>query len=95
MKCNNLRKVDIEYIYTEVLLFLLYLCSVSPRRVSLSLVGAMMFTVIDCLVGLVVSYFINVPSGASIVFSSVVVYVICKAIKESCMRYKKIQVSGR
>ncbi len=65
------------------------------RKFNHIVVGAMLFTVIDCLVGLVVSYFINVPSGASIVFSSVVVYVICKAIKESCMRYKKIQVSGR
>ena len=36
---------------------------------------------IDCLTGLAVSYWLNVPSGAAIIFVSIVIYIIAKAIK--------------
>ena len=35
----------------------------------------------DCLLGLAISYWFNVPSGASIIFVSIVIYAIAKAIK--------------
>lgn len=36
---------------------------------------------IDCLSGLAISYALNVPSGASIIFVSIVIYTIMKTIK--------------
>ena len=36
---------------------------------------------IDCIIGLYVSYLLNVPSGACIIFISILVFVICKVIK--------------
>lgn len=36
---------------------------------------------ISCLGGLFISYFLNVPSGASIIFFSIIIYVICKIIR--------------
>lgn len=36
---------------------------------------------VDCLCGLGISYILNVPSGASIIFVSIMVYVVVKAIK--------------
>lgn len=36
---------------------------------------------IDCVSGLAMSYWLNVPSGASIIFVSIVIYCLCKAIK--------------
>lgn len=35
----------------------------------------------DCLLGLTASYWLNVPSGATIIFTSIIVFSICKAIK--------------
>lgn len=42
---------------------------------------------VDCLVGLAISYYYNVPSGASIIFVSIVIYAIVKAIKWSIKRF--------
>ena len=42
---------------------------------------------VDCLVGLAISYYCNVPSGASIIFVSIVIYAIVKAIKWSIKRF--------
>ena len=42
---------------------------------------------VDCLVGLAISYYCNVPSGASIIFVSIVIYAIVKAIKWSKKRF--------
>lgn len=36
---------------------------------------------IGCLTGLAISYWLNVPSGASIIFASIVIYAVGKAIK--------------
>jgi len=33
---------------------------------------------LGCLGGLLISYFLNVPSGASIIFFSIIIYVVCK-----------------
>lgn len=36
---------------------------------------------LSCLGGLIISYYLNVPSGASIIFFSIIIYSICKAGK--------------
>ncbi len=36
---------------------------------------------VSCLLGLVISYWINVPSGASIIFISIAIYGVLKLIK--------------
>lgn len=36
---------------------------------------------IDCLLGLTISYWLNVPSGASIIFTSIILYGLCKGAK--------------
>lgn len=36
---------------------------------------------LGCMGGLFISYFLNVPSGASIIFFSILIYVVCKIIK--------------
>ena len=36
---------------------------------------------LGCLGGLMLSYFLQVPSGASIIFISILIYAICKLIK--------------
>ena len=54
---------------------------------------SILFSVIFCLSGLAFSYFLNVPSGASIILVSVVFYGLAKAIKCATMSYisKKAQ----
>lgn len=42
----------------------------------------------DCLAGLAISYYCNVPSGASIIFVSIVIYALVKAIKYAVVRLK-------
>ncbi len=53
------------------------------RMILLSIV----FGWIDCLAGLAVSYTLNVPSGASIIFVSIIVYGIMRATKAIVKRY--------
>lgn len=36
---------------------------------------------LGCIGGLLISYFLNVPSGASIIFFSIIIYVVCKMIR--------------
>lgn len=36
---------------------------------------------VDCLLGLAFAYWLNVPSGASIIFFSIIVYTLCKIVK--------------
>jgi zinc transport system permease protein len=43
---------------------------------------------IDCLIGLAMSYQLNVPSGASIIFSGIVVYAMLRAAKALCAKAK-------
>ncbi len=40
---------------------------------------------LSCLGGLLVSFYLNVPSGASIIFFSVIIYALCKAGKSFCL----------
>lgn len=54
------------------------------RMILLSIV----FGWIDCLAGLAVSYTLNVPSGASIIFISIIVYGIMRGIKAITKRYR-------
>ena len=41
---------------------------------------------LDCLLGLSISYWFNVPSGASIIFISIVIYALSKAFKTILQR---------
>jgi zinc transport system permease protein len=36
---------------------------------------------VGCIGGLFISYLLNVPSGASIIFFSIIIYAICKLAK--------------
>lgn len=49
--------------------------------------GSMLVGWTDCLLGLAISYWGNVPSGASIIFVSIVIYALAKAIKCITERY--------
>ncbi len=40
---------------------------------------SVLVAVVSCAGGLFVSYFLNVPSGASVIFFSIIIYVLCKA----------------
>jgi zinc transport system permease protein len=42
---------------------------------------SILFGWIDCLCGLAISYWLNVPSGATIIFTSIVVFLLVKAVK--------------
>lgn len=48
----------------------------------------------DCLCGLSISYLLNVPSGASIIFISIIIYAILKAIKSIILKFnKKVEIA--
>lgn len=40
---------------------------------------------LSCLGGLMTSYYLNVPSGAAIIFFSIIIYVVCKLQKSVCI----------
>ena len=42
---------------------------------------------IDCLTGLAMSYWLNVPSGATIIFVSIIIYAVSKAIKTAFSKF--------
>ena len=42
-----------------------------------------------CLGGLYLSYHYNIPSGASIIFVSILIYLVCKGISWSIIRWKR------
>lgn len=44
---------------------------------------------VSCLGGLFLSYYLNVPSGASIIFFSILIYAICKIIKSILLKISK------
>ncbi len=56
------------------------------RTIGLSMVFGLAY----CIGGLAVSYWLNVPSGASIIFVSVVIYALLKAIKSAMCKLKKV-----
>lgn|SRR5574344_79626 len=53
------------------------------RMIGLSI----LFGSIDCISGLGVSYWLNVPSGASIIFVSILIYAMMKAIKSIVLKF--------
>lgn len=44
---------------------------------------------IDCLIGLYASYLYNVPSGATIIFVSILTFTLCKTIKAGISQFYK------
>lgn len=48
---------------------------------------SILFGCIDCICGLAVSYQLNVPSGASIIFISILIYAVMKAIKTLFLKF--------
>ena len=62
----------------------------SFRRI---IIGSIIIGWIDCLVGLTLSYRLNVPSGASIIFSSIIIYGLSKAIKMAFDKFYKREVA--
>lgn|SRR5574344_1783761 len=53
------------------------------RMIALSI----LFGCIDCISGLAISYWLNVPSGASIIFISILIYAALKAIKSLLLKF--------
>ena len=43
---------------------------------------------VDCLAGLFISYWFNVPSGASIIFASIIIYALLRTIKAVVFKFK-------
>ena len=48
---------------------------------------------IDCLCGLAISYWLNVPSGAAIIFISIIIYALTKAIKMVQSMFYKSEIT--
>jgi zinc transport system permease protein len=48
---------------------------------------SILFGCIDCISGLAASYWLNVPSGASIIFISIMIYAVLKAIKSIVFKF--------
>ena len=65
------------------------------RKFSQTIGLSILITIADSLLGLYLSYQFNVPSGATIVFVSIVIYALCKTIKTLSTRleYKKLKSS--
>ncbi len=55
------------------------------RMIALSI----MFGLLYCMAGLAVSFWLNVPSGASIIFVSIVIYALLKTIKTVVSKFRK------
>ena len=49
------------------------------------------FGFLYCVAGLAVSYWLNVPSGASIVFASITIYALLRTIKTVGFKFKKCE----
>lgn len=50
---------------------------------------------VDCMAGLFISYLLNVPSGASIIFISIVIYALLKAIKSIVFKFNKCENNSK
>lgn len=48
---------------------------------------------VDCLLGLTFGYMLNIPSGAAIIFVSILIYVLLKAIKVLIFKFNQREVS--
>ena len=48
---------------------------------------------VSCLGGLLLSFYLNVPSGASIIFFSIIIYALCKAGKSFCLSLRRKRVT--
>lgn len=60
----------------------------SFRRMALL---SILLSLLFCVAGLAVSYWLNVPSGASIIFISILIYALLKAIKSVSLKLKKCE----
>lgn len=48
---------------------------------------------VDCLLGLTFGYLLNIPSGAAIIFVSIIIYALLKAIKTLIFKFNQREVS--
>ena len=48
---------------------------------------------VDCLLGLTFGYMLNIPSGAAIIFVSIIIYALLKAIKVLIFKFNQREVS--
>lgn len=48
---------------------------------------------VDCVTGLFMSYWLNVPSGASIIFASIAIYALAKTIKTLSVKFYKSETA--
>ena len=49
---------------------------------------------LSCLGGLMISYYLNVPSGAAIIFFSIIIYVVCKLGKSTAENAEPVKLTG-
>ena len=63
--------------------------TIFAKKFSKVIAASIGITILDCLIGLAISIHFNVPSGASIVFVSVIIYIVCKTIKNIFIRLHK------
>ena len=55
------------------------------RMITLSI----LFGCVGCVIGLAVSYWLNIPSGAAIIFVSIMIYILLKTIKTIVDKFNK------
>ena len=53
------------------------------------IIGSILIGWVDCLLGLALSYTLNVPSGASIIFVSILIYVLVRVVKALQIRLNR------
>ena len=58
------------------------------------IVYSILFGWVDCLVGLGISYWANIPSGASIIFVSIVIYTLLKTIKTIGSKLNECEITS-
>jgi zinc transport system permease protein len=49
---------------------------------------------IGAVIGLVISHYLNIPSGATIIFSLVIIYLLCRIVKSSLVRKRSSQINN-
>lgn len=54
---------------------------------------SILFGWVDCLLGLSISYFMNIPSGAAIIFVSIIIYSLLKTIKTVSLKFNKSEIT--
>ena len=54
---------------------------------------SVVFSFMGCVTGLILSYYLNVPSGAFIIFVLIVIFFLAKAVKAIGIKAKKMQLA--